>query len=360
MHPPYDTRIFVKECQSLATEGYDVVLIHIGQESTVRDGVRIIGVALRPHNRIDRILRGSLAILRAALRTKSKCFHVHDPELLPAALFLSALRKKVIYDAHEDLPAQMLTKPYVRKGLRRVSSVLVGSLELTLSLGLHGVVAANPAIARRFRRRQVALVQNYPAIQEFSTHQPDREHKTSNAVYVGGLTRIRGVEEMILAIQLVPEKLELRLLLIGEFESDELRRSAASLPGWDRVDHLGWQGRNSVVGCLARSRVGLALFQPVPHHIESRPNKIFEYMAAGLPVVASDFPAWREILEKHRCGLLVEPTDASAISDALKWLLEHTQEAEAMGERGRAAVTSSYNWSPEFQKMLLLYEKIFP
>ena len=100
------------------------------------------------------------------------------------------------------------------------------------------------------------------------------------------------------------------------------------------------------------------LFHPTANHVESQPNKLFEYLAAGLPVVASHFPLWREIIEGARCGLVVDPRDSGAIASAIDWLLAHPAEAEAMGARGREVVRQRLNWSQEEAALLECYARI--
>jgi glycosyltransferase involved in cell wall biosynthesis len=110
------------------------------------------------------------------------------------------------------------------------------------------------------------------------------------------------------------------------------------------------------MGELLRARIGLILFNPLPNHQDPvRSRKLFEYMAAGLPVVASDFPRWRELVCRVGCGLVVDPLDPAAIAAAIEHLLRHPGEAEEMGARGRAAVEARFNWRVEASNLLAFY-----
>jgi glycosyltransferase involved in cell wall biosynthesis len=129
----------------------------------------------------------------------------------------------------------------------------------------------------------------------------------------------------------------------------------AKRAGWQKTDHLGFQDRSGVARVLQTSRAGLVILHPVQNYVDSLPVKLFEYMSAGLPVIASDFPLWREIVEGSGAGLLIDPLDPSAIAGAMQWILENPGEAEAMGQRGRQAVIERYNWAQEAQKLLAAY-----
>jgi len=109
---------------------------------------------------------------------------------------------------------------------------------------------------------------------------------------------------------------------------------------------------------LGASKVGLVVLQPVSNMGEALPVKLFEYMSAGIPVVASDFPLWRSIVEEANCGILVDPEDPVAIANAMQWVYDHPEEAEAMGRQGREAILSTYNWSNEEEKLFALYSTI--
>ena len=81
-------------------------------------------------------------------------------------------------------------------------------------------------------------------------------------------------------------------------------------------------------------------------------------MATGLPVIASDFPLWKQIIEENKCGLCVDPLDPKAIAEAIDYLVMHPAEAARMGRNGQMAVKTQYNWAVEEQKLLDLYKSL--
>ena len=169
---------------------------------------------------------------------------------------------------------------------------------------------------------------------------------------------IRGIREMTAAIGLLSDYPAVKLSLAGTFYPIDLGTTIMRLPGADKLEYLGQQSRSDVRTLFGSSRAGLVTFYPVRNHVEAQPNKLFEYMSAGLPVIASDFPLWRQIIEGADCGLLVDPCDPSQIADAMRYLLEHSDEGEAMGKLGRLAVEEKYNWEREGIKLVQLYDRI--
>jgi len=130
------------------------------------------------------------------------------------------------------------------------------------------------------------------------------------------------------------------------------------LPGWARVKYLRVLDRSSIANLLSRARLGLLVLQPEPNFWNAMPIKLFEYMAAGIPVIASDFPLWRQIIGEAGCGLLVDPQDPQAIARAMEYLLSHDAEAQAMGRRGRQAACELYNWKSEERILLNFYSEL--
>ncbi|MCY1522537.1 Glycosyl transferases group 1 [compost metagenome] len=109
---------------------------------------------------------------------------------------------------------------------------------------------------------------------------------------------------------------------------------------------------------MSRSVAGVVTFLSAPNHIDAQPNKMFEYMSAGIPVVGSNFPLWKSIIEGNRCGVCVDPANPTEIAEAIDYLFTHQAEAREMGARGRAAVLDKYNWDGEGVKLLSLYREV--
>jgi glycosyltransferase involved in cell wall biosynthesis len=357
VHRWNDTRIFRKECQSLAASGYDTVLAAPREQSGNLNAVRLIAL---PHyqRRLVRLLVGSIRILRTAIRMNADLYHFHDPELIGVAFVLKFIGKTVVYDVHEDVSEQILSKHWIPTRLRRLASRCFRRFECAAARRVDGIVAATPAIARRFPSEKTVIVQNFPVVGELDRHTSmDDKRRSALIAYMGVISRERGICEVVQAIGQLPYP-DIRLAMAGQFSSPELEAEVHKMAGWNRVDFLGWCDRPQLATLLSEAVAGVVTFLPAANHIESQPNKLFEYMSAGLPVVASDFPLWREIVEKANCGLLVDPAQPQEIADAITWLVEHPDEAREMGRRGRQAVLSKYNWDREFEVLLDFYRRI--
>ena len=355
-HPRDDIRIFVKMCRSAAAAGFKTSLIVAdGYGDDEKNGVRIFDAG-PSHGRINRMFGTTWRVLTLALEQDADLYHLHDPELLLAALILKNRGKRVVFDAHEDLPSQILSKPYLHPSVRRLTSVVAAAFERFASRRLDAVVAATPAIRDKFQNYGVPSINinNFPMFDELATDVP-WTRKEKEVCYVGGIAAIRGIKEVISAMALCNSGA--RLNLVGEFSEPQTMLEAKKLSGWASVNPLGFRMRMQVREYLGRSVAGIVTFLPVPNHIEAQPNKMFEYMSAGLPVIASDFPLWREIIEGSDCGICVDPLNPSAIASAIDRLVSNPNLARRLGENGRRAVKERYNWSLEEARLLEFYNR---
>lgn len=358
VHSPLDVRIFYKECSSLSEAGYDVSLVAPKAAEGQMAGVLFISIEAES-SRLRRMLFGPFRAMYAVLRSKPDICHFHDPELLLAGVALKLLGKKVIYDAHEDVIGQMNQREYIPPLFRRV--IGLGFL-LAKNLGtacFDAVVAATPEIALKFPPAKTVVVQNFPLVSEMlASGTVPLNFRPPHIAYIGGASRLRGFLDIVKAMGLIEGHSEARLQFAGTISPESLVQEAAALPGWERVTCHGWLSRTDTIRVLNNCRLGLVLYHTGPNHVRAQPNKLFEYMAAGIPVIASDFPLWREIIEESGCGLLVDPTDAQAIANAIGRLLDDPDLAMAMGQRGKKAVTNRYNWDAEATKLLKVYQEL--
>jgi glycosyltransferase involved in cell wall biosynthesis len=356
VHARTDVRIFQKEAISLASAGYDTyLLVGDGKGDEERDGVHIRDIGAMPAGRLRRMLVQSLRMWRQAVRLRAALYHFHDPELIPVGLLLRCQGAAVVYDSHEDVPRDILSKEWIAPRLRRAVAAGFEFFEDLAARALSAVVAATPHIAQRFARtnRRSVAINNYPLPRELDAP-VDRRAEPRTVCYVGGIGMIRGAREMIEA--LAPA--DARLILAGPFESPQTEAQLRALEGWSRVDYRGVVSRAEVREIMARSHAGLLFFHPEPNHVDAQPNKMFEYMSAGLPVLASDFPLWRSVLVVEGTGLCADPTDAGAIAAALRAALADPEAATTMGERGRRLVRERYRWDHEERKLLDLYREL--
>ena len=358
VHRPFDVRIFYREAKCLAERGYSVTIIAPHDEDGLKDGVKIKAVPV-PGSRPERMSVTLWQIFRSALDTNASVFHFHDPELIPVGILLKLCGKRVVYDVHEDVPKDILDKPWIMPMLRQPIARILEWIHLLVAARFDAIVAATPAIARSFPKKNTLTVQNFPDLNALSdAEESSYRQRECQIVYAGGISEFRGGREMIQAMGLLGESVPARLQLAGSFDPPELQERLASELGWGRVDCLGWLSHSEVRKLLGKSRLGLVVYHPIANHTMSQPNKLFEYMSAGLPVVASDFLLWRSIIQQNDCGILVDPLKPAAIAEAIRWLLERPTEAEAMGQRGRDAARRVYNWENEERKLVELYSQL--
>ena len=357
VHERYDTRIFIKQCRSLADKGYNTSLVVAdGLPDEQKDGVVIYGLP-KATGRLKRILNTPRLMFDKAIALDADIYHLHDPELLPIGLKLKRMGKRVIFDSHEDASGQMLAKPYLNPAILRLMARVLAMYERYACSKLDGIITATPFIQKKFLRiNPTSLdINNFPLIGELDSAIP-WEKKHNEVCYVGGITAIRGIHEIVKACELLQSSAQLNL--VGNFSESATELLVKSYPGWSKINEKGFLDREGVKSVLGRSLAGLVTFLPQTNHINAQPNKMFEYMSSSIPVIASNFPLWREIVEGTKCGLCVDPLNPKAIAGAIDYIVQNPEIACSMGENGRKAVLSKYNWAVEEMKLLKFYSQI--
>ncbi len=364
IHKPLDTRVFRKQCRALAADGYEVHLVVGGAPEPDIDGVHLHSIAAtdaRPalRDQLPRLWRTA----QVAFALRASVYHIHDPHLIGLGVILKRRGAQVVYDVHEDYPAKAHTEHADRRVRAALKALTWSMLERIARRTLDAFVCASPAIAAKFPADRTIVVGNLPLHREFAaprngSARPYGE-RSNTLLYVGSLTKTRGFFEITRALDLLPAERECRLRIVGHFRDGAVARAASALPASGRLEIIPFQPYGRVIEELLSARIGLVLLHPLPNHTDPiRSNKLFEYMSAGIPVIASDLPRWREIVLGVDCGLVVDPLDPAAIAAAIDYLLTHAPEAEAMGQRGRDAVLSQLNWDSDRARLLSLYRDL--
>lgn len=343
VHGAFDTRIFHKQCKSLARAGYDVHLVVVHDKDELRDGVSIKALH-RMHGRFNRMIKTVWNTYRAACAIDADIYHLHDPELIPVGLALKWRNKIVIFDSHEDYPADIMSKGWIPIRIRKHVSRAFAALEKYAFPKFDAVVTVHEQIARRIGQFQpkIVTVHNFPVLDPaFIVASP----RIPRFVWLGMLSPIRGSAQIDAALKLLDGA---ALDVIGPVSN--------LAPDNKEITILGTFPQAEAMQMASQYLAGLVTYLPEPNHVDALPNKLFEYMALGLPVIASNFPKWKLIIEDAGCGLLVDPTSPNDIAKALQWILDNKRKAIEMGLRGRATVLVKYSWISEEKVLLDLYK----
>lgn len=359
VHGEEDVRIFHKECVSLAKAGYDTYLVERG-ESREKNGVHIIGVGEIPASRRKRMTEGAKRVYEAARAVDADVYHLHDPELLPYGLKLKKAGKKVIFDSHEKYTDQIRNKPYLPVWCRSLIAGCYGAYERYVLGKIDGLIfpclkdGVHPFAGQC---RHIAVVNNVPVLTEtYDRYDPTVEKEARSICHVGGLTYERGITHLVKAAAQV----DCTLYLGGAFSPAEYQDAVLSLPEAAHTRYLGVLNRTQVVQLLQKSQIGMATILNVGQYnqYDNLATKVYEYMSLGIPVILSRSQYNEKVAAQYGFGICVDPANVEEIAAAIRYLLDHPDEARRMGENGRRAVKEVFNWDVEEKKLLALYEEI--
>ncbi|MFN8120915.1 MAG: glycosyltransferase [Thermoleophilia bacterium] len=329
VHRPRDVRILHKEAAAAARAGADARVLAC--DDRLRRGRR---------------LAAGWRMAERARKAGADVFHVHDPELLPAALWLARRSgTPVVYDVHEYLGETVRTKRWLPAPVRVPLAWAAARAERALAARLDGVVGVNGDLAARFAAagaRTATSVTNAPWGDAF----PEPAPATQPVVlYVGGLGPLRGLPLMLEAFPMVTAP-GARLVLAGPGEPG---------PVPDNVTLLGVVDHSEVAGLLADAAVAWIPLTRHGNYARAVPTKLVEAMAAGRPVVASDIGRMAMIVRAAGCGILVPPDDPAAHAAAIDRLLGDPEEAARMGRAGRRAFLDGLAFEAQAGRLTTFY-----
>lgn len=360
-HQRYDQRILYRECISLQKEGYDVTLIVNDEKEDEK--FRNIYIKSTKHtyskNRLKRMIFGTYHVYRLALNENADIYHFHDPELLFFATKLKKKNKMVIFDSHENYPDRIRYKYYIPKKIRNIIAMLYYSYESIILKKIDGVIfptLMNEKNIFEGRSKNIAFVNNTPDLDEIPANIHNQDVKKEGICYAGGLTYDRG----ILFLMQAAYKAKVPLYLAGKFFPPSFEIEIMNRKESAAINYMGILDREEIYQLYNKCCIGMCTLLNKGQYSQSDnlPTKAYEYMAMGLPVILSDFPYNRKVIEKYKFGMLVNPEDPDDIAEKINFLISHENEAIKMGRNGKRLVYEKWNWKNEAAKLLQLYEVI--
>lgn len=364
VHDCRDPRIFYKEAISLASAGYNVCILASNCETHERNGIKIIGVG-RWKSRWIRIFKIVPLILWKSIQIKADIYHLHDPELLIIVPILKLLGAKVVYDVHEDLVADIRYKPYILSGLRYPLSIILGTIERVLSKLCYKV------IAERYYKEiypDAIEVLNYSVLSRVSSGQSNYERLNLDYsycwyLYTGNITEDRGA---LTSLRLLELNSRSGVAYIGKCNSDvaqKIRHCAEENSiNENRIRIIGedhYLDSEEIIwyGISGRWVAGIALFPALDYLKRKELTKFYEYMELGLPILATNFPVWRKLIEGNRAGYVVNLDDSDEIRRIMK-ILEADYEKRGRRTDLTELVREKFCWSKQERNLLSLYDRI--
>ena len=362
-HPRYDTRILYRECASLKENGYDVTFVvndNLPEEYV--DGVHILTTGLSNRlKRLRRMTKGVSSVYKIALEADADLYHLHDPELLLIALKLKKHGKKVIFDSHENYYEQIKTKEYLPKLVRIMIASIYLKYETYVCRKIDGVIMPATVGGRSTfenRCKSFTLVNNLPRLSEFKNDKLEIKAYKDRAdiCYSGGLTYARGIFHLAKASAIAGQK----LVLAGRFSPESFGEDILNGKYSENIIYRGFMSREDTYKMYSECAIGMSTLLDVGQYAkgDNLPTKVYEYMAMEMPVILSNFPYYTKAVEEYGFGLTTDPANPEDIAEKIRYLMEHKNEAEAMGKRGREAVEKVFNWSVAEKNLLDLYREI--
>lgn len=354
VHPRNDVRVFFKQCVSLAKENDVTLFVADGLGNEDKDNVKIIDIGDYRNSRLKRVSTAQKIMKKELQKTNADIYQFHDPELLRIGKWLKKKEKTVIYDSHEDVTKQILYKSWLGQlWIRKILSKKFDNYQQKITNKLDGVISVIDEITEKFENKNSITIKNYPILSFIESKRKPLEARKNQILYLGSLSKVRGVKDYIEALKYIPE--EYKLVLVGAFSSEEFEKECKELDLWQRVDYRGFQPMEKSIEILSNSKVALSVLHPEKNYLASLPTKGFEYMAAGVPTVISDFEYWRPFFKD--CTIMIEPKNPKRIGEEINRIISNEKLYAELKEKG---ITKSklYSWEKEAEKLIDFYQKI--
>lgn len=363
VHPAFDVRIFYREAITLANCGYKVFLIAPIDGERMINGIKIIPLPSKG-GRLFRIFVKVWYAFFMGIKINADVYHFHDPELIPAGIIFKLLGKKVIYDVHENVTMQIYSKGWIPSILKKYIAQIFRFIEkLALSFLDRIIIAGEDVgIQPHFRKffYKTTILRNFPIFELTEGDVFPKPQDKVSLIYTGMISNDRGILEIIQAFKKF-KNTNIELILLGAFNSDEFKEKILEeIYRCNNIKYIPPVPYKEMFDILTKCHIGLIYFKPTPNNIgalSGRNNKIYEYMQAGLAIIGSDFPLWKEFIEGNQIGITVDPCNLSQLKEAMEFLINNPEKLKQMEENARA-LSKEFSWDKEKEKLVKLYNEL--
>lgn len=358
LHNWDDVRIYQKEVKSLGKK-YEIEFHAVGNfYHKSLDGIEIYGLK-KSRRRCFRPINW-IRLLGRALKSDADAYHLHDPELLLLGLIIKKVKKKVvIYDAHENVRMTVLNREWIKAFLKKPLSRFIDKFEKKISRNLDMVVTVLEEIGEEFTSRNIktTVIKNYQ-IEDGEPKENIMGDKRIRIVYAGSISSIRGIEELTGAFKYI-ERDYITLDIAGDFSSEELKNKILErIKEEPRITYRGIISYKESQKLLKEADIGIVAYKPGPNHDYCLPNKIFEYMSAGVPIIATRIPYWEEKFKKFGNIFFIDEVTDKNIAEGILYLVNNKEDAINMGRSGYTAYRHYFTWQGEEKKLFSMYENL--
>jgi glycosyltransferase involved in cell wall biosynthesis len=319
-------------------------------------GIEFFSLGNRPNNRLLRLFYSQIAATRTILSVRAQIWHLHDPELLPIAAILILLRRKVIWDAHEDYYLQFKLysqyRTYLPKIFRKFLSFLTLSILNFVDNNAAGVVTATKTIKNSYKNINCVVIGNEARVEEFEKANPS--FSSNKVLFLGSTTEAHCFQQTVDAIL---DLENLQLIVAGTAVDSQSISDSKKLLG-NRITFFGWANRSELLDLVSESVMGIVTYQDLPTYNEAEPTKLFEFLMSGLPIVATPVKPSKHYLELSGGGVISKGFMAKDLREAIQKLLVSEKAWSKMSKDGKVWAKENASWDKSEAQLFSFYSKL--
>jgi len=356
-----DARVFQRQCKSLKKYGFEVsVLTNDGNLEEIIDDIKFYSCEITYNSRIKTMILATSQFIEKAKEIDADVYQLHSPELFNLGIKLKKLGKKVIYDAHEDLPRHILEKDWIPKYFRKPISYFVEIYMNYVLKRFDYIITPHSHVLNSLKHKvkNIELIANFPLVKPLNSFSFEEYLERESIICYTGTVYPYSNQELL--VSLLDSFDNLKYDIAG-FIDESLLNKIKNI-GNNLVTFHGRIPWLELSNFYQKSIIGYVLYDyklNLGFKLGSYgTNKIFEYMEEGLPFICTDYILWKKICDDYKCGVYVEPGNKEQLYNAINFLISNKQEAYKMGQNGKEAVIKVFNWDSQEIKYVNIFTNL--